>query len=174
MATKSEIRKAERALNTPAVHSLVRAYLLARTFYEVTKEQVDKVWLEIMTNDIEVYIDARPGRRQRPNQGERLYDHDKFYLSSDEEAFQKGLDLADERLRAAGIKPADMSRDHCPALVARNQLSKIQNALVDEAGAFLGITADRLLSHGLDDYYKFIDLVVGAVENSPTFEHPKL
>jgi len=162
----------EKSINTPAVHKLVRAYLLARTFYEVTKEKVDAVYAEIM-EEIPVYSDAKH-RVQRGGKVERIYDHEKLYLTDDDEACRRIWDEADKRLRAAGIKPDNMETDHCPALVARSELSKIQGALIDEAGKGMEITVDRLLSAGLDIYNKFIDLVVGATLANPKFKHPKL
>ena len=167
------IETVRESVDTPAVHSLVRSYLLARTFYEVTKEQVDAVYAVIL-REIPVFADREPGAGRRGLSGQRIYDHEKLYLTSDDDACQRVWGEAHKRLLAAGIKPATMSRDHCPALVAREQLSKVSNALADEAGKGMGLSAGKLLCHGLDRYYEFIDLVVGAIVSLPTFEKPKI
>lgn len=164
MITKHTIKD----IDTPAVHSLVRAYLLARTFAEVQRERVDAIHLAILT-ECPIYADQFDTTEQITHSKD-------LYLSSDEAACQDFYAESDARLRKAGIKPADMPRDYCPALVAENLLRKIERELIDVSGKPFGVDADGLLCArgGLDNWKQWIDLVCKLIVNLPNFEAPKL
>lgn len=164
MITKHTIKD----IDTPAVHSMVRAYLMARTFAECQRERVDEIHLAILT-ECPIYADMRDG-------GEAITRSKDLYLTTDEAACQDFYAEADARLRKAGIKPADMPRDHCPALVAENLLRKIERELIDVSGKPFGVTADKLLCarNGLENWKQWVDLVCKLIVNLPNFEAPKL
>ena len=65
-----------------------------------------------------------------------------------------------------------MKLDYCPALVAEDDLRKIEHAIFDAVGVPMGINWDSLFHHGVDDYKKFIDLVVKSIVSMPDFVNP--
>jgi hypothetical protein len=151
--TKAKLKS---VLETVEMRDLVVEYIAARAIAEVTREKVDAVYDQIL-QEIPVYDTL--SRRE----SERITKHKYLYCTEDEEAVNKIYDLADERLKAAKIKPADMHRDYCPALVAENELTQVQHKIIEIGGEPLGITVGGLLSNGLDSYYRWIELTVGAV-----------
>lgn len=148
---------------TPALVSAVNAYLLARAAAETMRERVDAIERQILTES-PIYADKADGRP--------ILDGRELYLSSDEDAFQDYLIECDKRERAAGLKPADMPRDYCPALVLEDLQRKAERLIVETGGKPFGFTVDRLLCAGLDTYREFIDLTVRLVVNRPGFKNP--
>jgi hypothetical protein len=153
------------------VKSLVNAFLLQKTIVDVTREEVNSVYAEILQK-IEIFTDAFPESKR--HKLERIFDHDKMYLSKDEDAAAKIYDEADRILKQRGIKPESMEHDYCPALVAEEKLRKIEHALIDATGRNFGVTVTKLLSgiNGLKNYDNWIDLSVKAVVNMPGFVNP--
>jgi len=156
------------AIDNPTVKSLVSTYLLALAYAEMMRGKVDEVYLSILT-ETPVYADG-----QQNETGERIYKAKDLYLCSDDGLCQQIYAEADRRLRTAGIKPSDMSDEHCPALVAETDLSNIGRELIDVSGIPLGVTHDDIMcgADGLENRQKWIDLVVGAVISLPDFESP--
>lgn len=156
-------------LNTVVTHevkALVSAYLLARAYAELTRERVNTIYREILTQ-CPVYADRT---------GDQIFSPDKLYLCSDDALVRDARDEANKRERASGIKPADMPDDYCPALVAESLLSDVESCLIDASGAAFGITNKKVLCarDGLAKRQKWIDLVVGLVVRQPDFRGPKL
>ena len=164
MITKHTIKD----IDTPAVHSLVSAYLMARTYAECQRERVDAIHLAILT-ECPIYADMRDG-------GKAITRSKDLYLSTDEAACKDFYAEANARLRHAGIKPTDMADEFCPALVAEHLLCNTERALIEESGKTFGVTADGLLCArgGLDNWQKWIDLVCQLIVNLPNFVTPKL
>jgi hypothetical protein len=152
-------------IDTPAVHSLVSAYLMARTYAKCQRERVDAIHLAILT-ECPIYTED----------GEAITRSKDLYLSTDEAACKDFYAEANARLRNAGIKPADMADEFCPALVAEHLLCKTERALIEESGKPFGVTADGLLCArgGLENWQKWIDLVCQLIVNLPNFVTPKL
>ena len=161
-------KQLQQAIDTPEMHDLVKAYLIARAYAETVREAVSKVYNQIL-QDIPVYSSDEFGEAV-----ERIYDHEKLYRSRGD--LDHIYDEMDKRLRAAGLKPESMERDFCPALVAEDELRKIKHQLVNTSGKPLNVTVDKLLCQpdGLKMYDKWIDLVVGAIVNSPKFVKPTI
>lgn len=149
---------------TPEVKSLVNAYLLQRAFAETLREKVDAVYREILT-EIPVYADTYGRDRQILKSGD-------LYLCSDDVLCEKIYAEGNKRLRALKLKPDDMPDGYCPALVAEDQQVKVETALIDAAGAKIGIDSHKLLCAGLKTRQEFIDLVVKLVISLPGFKNP--
>ena len=147
------------AIMTPAVKSLVGTYLLARIYAEIMRADVDKVHDQIL---IEIEIHANTYGRT-----ERLCKMKDLYMSDDDALCQKIYIEADKRLKAAGIKPADMERDYCPALVAENDLCEIEALIIKETGTPFDI--ENLYG---EDRKTWLDLVVSAIIAAPDFVNP--
>ena len=154
-------------IDTPAVHSLVSAYLMARTYAECQRERVNAIHLEILT-ECPIYADK--------DNGQAITRSCDLYLTSDDQACTDFYAEANARLRHAGIKPTEMADEFCPALVAENLLRTTERALIDESGKPFGVSADSLLCarNGLENWKKWIDLVCKLIVNLPNFEAPKI
>jgi len=144
---------------TYEVKSLVDAYLHAKAYAEIMRKEVDIIHKEILT-ECPIYADRREGNRQ-------LFESKEMYLCSDENLIQDFYAEANKRLLLAKLKPDDMEKDHCPALVAEHLRIKTEWALIAESGKPFGITNNKLLctKNGLETRQGFIDLIVGMVVN---------
>lgn len=151
------------AIATPTVKSLVGAYLMARVLAESMREQVNAIYLDILT-ECPIYGDRDGGQ---------ILDPGHLYLCSNMSLVQDAWAEADRRERKAGLKPVGMLNSHCPALVAEHGLLKVEWEIIKTSGEKLGITNTKLLCAGGSKMrQKFIDLVVGLVISLPDFKSP--
>ena len=160
---------------TPALKSSVNAYLMARAMAEVTREKVNEVYQEVLQiHPLYEDLDTR-ARKAEPS---RIYDPDKMYLSTDEETCSDVYADADFTLRERNIKPGDMPRDHCPALVAECVQRDTEHLIIETAAEMLAFDIEpkefgnKLLCLGLEKYQEFINLCVGLVVKLPDFKNP--
>lgn len=163
-------KQLRKAIDTPEVHDLVNAWLLQKTYAVTTREHVDKVYADVL-REIEVLSN---GKYRQPVF--RILENKDLYMSDDTDTLEKIYAEVDRRLKAANVKPAEMVVDFCPALVAEHELSKIEHLLADTTGKPLGVSSEKLLCsrNGLDNYKKWIELVVSAITNSPKFKLAKI
>ena len=151
---------------TQEVKDAVAEYLARRVIAETLRDEVDKVARVILKN-YPLYTEPRHGM-----ESERIFEPSRTWLAA-KENWEPFYDLKDAELRAAGLKPAEMEKDFCPALVAENEQLKAEWALLDAAGIMLemgmepGGMNDWLLCRpsGLAKRQEFIDLTVGLVVN---------
>lgn len=152
---------------TQELVAAVTAYLTLKTKAEAVRKQVDAVQRQVLT-EIPLYNDLAV---EHGLDKERIAEPGQVYLSQDENTLGRYYKAIDAKLRELGIKPADMQLDYCPALVAENEQTKAERALIDEAAKMLGTYEgpgqfnNALLStqNGLETRQKFIDLTVGLV-----------
>ena len=168
------VQNMNKVVNTPSVKTLVASYLMQRAFTEIIRERVNAVYTEIL-NEIPIFEDMRDNSPRFAN-GERtrILNHNYLYLSEDEEAVQKIYDEMDSRLKKLQIKPENMEHDYCPALVEEEKLRDIEHLIIKETGNPFGVTVNKLVcgGNGLENYKKWIDLIVGAIVSLPDFENP--
>ena len=145
---------------TPTVKSLVNSYLMLRVLAESLREQVDEVYLAVLT-ETPVYEDRT---------GEPILNSEHLYLCTDDAAVKRTWAETTKRLRAAGIHPADMDDEKCPALVAERDQIKIEWLLIDEAGKPFGISCERM--NNLEQRAEFLRLITGLVMGLPDFVNP--
>lgn len=148
---------------TPRIHELVYMVLELQAQAEILRDEVDTVWNRSLLEK-NYFVEAEKVSRAT-RKGERVINHNQTYLLSKKD-FDELMLITDSRLRAAGIKPDSMSLDYCPALVAEDELRKARRELVDLAGQPINVSADRILSSGVNweaNYKKFLDLVIGAI-----------
>jgi len=151
---------------TPKLKEAVAAYIARQQTATALREKVDRVEREVL-QAVELFndLDVQHGYQER----ERIFDPGRAYLSTDEVALKKYYGLVDAKLREAKIKPDDMHPDHCPALVAENEVTKAEWELLDEAAKMLDVYEESgqfnndLLCAGLDKRRQFIDLTVKLV-----------
>lgn len=151
---------------TPEIQDAVSAYLLARAAAEVLRPKVDAVFEEVLAR-IPVYA-TRDDKH-------RVLNHNELYLVGDDAACMNIYKQVDTRCKQSGIKPVDMPEEICPALVAETRQREAETLIVEVAGKPLDIDKHKLTQRGhLDDYFKFIDLVVKLTLATPDYVPPKL
>jgi hypothetical protein len=159
-----------KAYDRPDLFSLGNSWLNQKAYTEITREEVNKIQSAVLA-ELPLY-QTRGGRLH--GDGERILDAKYVFMCEDQNALNEYYNRCDAAERAAGIKPADMDRDHCPALVAENDLMNIEHAIWDITLPFFGIDRDDLFridpkTHEM--YYKiFTRLTIGAILSHPNFK----
>ena len=120
---------------------LAKALCEAMAYAQVMRQEVDAIQRKVLYK-IPLFNDLESGHKAI----ERIFDSRLTYLSEDEKGFKLYLDECDRLEREAGLKPADMKRDFCPALVAEHNQVKLEWVLLDSASGLMGI--DALNVHG--------------------------
>ncbi len=122
--TLAQLRAFEYSPKTRAVRrSLAKAKRVAKE----TRAKVDAYLLPIFQR-FEFYAD---GRRD----GVRITDPDKLYQCTDEKLCAAYYAACDAEHRRQGY---NLPKDHNPALVAENEVTKLENALLSLASTFFG------------------------------------
>jgi len=111
--------------------------------------------------------------RHTGEEPQRITEPDQTYHCEDDARMEVYYNMVDARLRLRKIKPADMDRDHCPALVAEYEQTKAEWALLDAAAEMLEVELEdgesfnnRLLCRaGLDGRQEMLDLLCKIVVN---------
>ena len=159
---------------TPEVIRDVRNYLTARVIAESTRTKVNAIEVQLLTEreftaTFGTTGDTDSARAARATKmPTRIRDPKSFYLQQDQAAAAEFYAEANRRERAAGIKPAAMSDDHCPALAAENLLLDAERVLIDSSGRPMGITHDLLAG---EKWAEWLNLVVRMVVNHPSTRH---
>ena len=159
----------KQAIDNVTVKMLVTAYLITRAKAEVIRERVDEIQNEIIS-------DIMPISTWKGDNGRVITTGKDLYLCDDEALCTEIYAKFHEAEVADGIKPADMNKEYCPALVAECEQNNLERELINAAGEPLGITNHKLLCHhpGVETRQKFIDLVVKAVFSLPDYKPPTL
>jgi hypothetical protein len=147
---------------TPELRQAVAAYIEARATAQATREFVDKVQRELLTDM--VLTDATERSRGR------ITEPGDVWMAYNDKQFTQYLSELDKRLRATGIKPDDMEADYCPALVAEDGQRKAELVVIDEAAAMLKMGSGEDVNHtllcqpdGLAKRQEFIDITAKLV-----------
>lgn len=160
--------KMNQFLTTDMINA-VRAYLLATTNAELMREKVDTIAAEVLQNG--KYFEEEKTRRGVVRGGDRITEPKNAWLM-DDKSFKSYHAEMDKRERAAGIKPAEMDYDFCPALIAEDIQRKAVRIIIDLAGEIF--EADdwgySLLCAGGNKYDEFLELTVKMVVSSPKFK----
>ena len=137
----------------------VAAYIQAKAQATVMREAVDEVAREVL-DEVEL---------MNYRTGEPITNPDRTYLAEEGPLYDYFARM-DARLRDAGLKPDDMGRDYCPALVAEDAQHKAEVAVITEAAKMLEMDKpervnNRLLcqENGLDARQEFIDITASLV-----------
>lgn len=122
-------------------HDLAMAVAQSQAYAQTMREAVDKIQRDVL-KEIPLYddLDAEHSGSER----KRITDPKRTWLSKDDAAFGRYVAECSKRERAAGIKPATMPDDYCPALVAEDLQMKAERALLDSGGALFGFSADQM------------------------------
>lgn len=140
---------------------LALAVCAAQAYAETMREAVDKIQRQILA-ELPLYDDLMA--EHKGTERKRITDPKHTYLSQDEAACQRYFAECNTRTRAAGLKPADMPDEYCPALVAEHDQIKAERALLDSGGALCGFGSDDLWGELRD---RGLKLFLGAALNAP-------
>lgn len=152
-----------------SLQSGVSAVLLARTHAEVKREQVDEVYRDIL-NTFEIYTNPKEGKHRNAYPVERITENKDLWKANDVD-YRDITDQADFELREKGIKPVEMEREYCPALVAEHIERKAVWVLFDIAEEFTGMSCEQA-TNSLERHKKYLDLLIGLGVNLPGFKNP--
>lgn len=151
-------------MNTPTVKDVpkivqrishqVDAYLTAKAFAMTWREKMDE-WDRAELQRFEYKTAARWVENGRP---ERITNPDYTYLMDEVDAKEYYAARQDfiNTLKVPGLKDG-----YCPALVAENLLVECEKLLIDSAVEFFGVDSNKLICSGMDNYKKYIALLVG-------------
>lgn len=156
MLNERDLRRAmNRACKGERASRLVGDLLAKTVLADFVTELVTDVQRQILA-DYPMYIDAERFKTDYA----RIIDPRQTYLASDAQ-MRTYCNLCDLRLRAAGLKPADMGDEYCPALVSQHERTKAEWALFEYFCPVLGI--EKTGPSRLEDRAKLIELLVGMV-----------
>lgn len=162
---------------TDGLIDAVADYLVAVAWADTIRPEVEEIQTWVLSNEVELYEREYPDTSRRKRNAERITENKHVYLAYTEEGKASEevnlyYDLMDIHLREAGLKPDDMSHDHCPLLVAEHDITKAKWRIMDESAKMLELDMDgrelnsRLLSSGgVKMHQKWVDLNVGLVVN---------
>ena len=158
---ETTLENMKKVFNNPEVAEFVKLMIIQKSKAEQIRKQVNDVHREVLSR-IELYNDLN--RKHFPDEPiKRITEGKDIYLSMDDNNLEKFYNEADKILREHKIKPENMERDYCPALVAENDLVTIEHKLIKLTGESFGVTVSSLLSGGMETYRKWIELVTMAI-----------
>lgn len=161
---------------TPEVKAAVNAVLVATTYAQTVRAEVDKIERGVL-EECPLHF-SKKIRREAGD--EKVITEPSRAWMGDEAEFLDFCQESSKRERAAGIKPPEMPDEHCPALVAECIVRDAEHLLIECTASMLGVDdspadfINRLLCQGMETYRKFIDLAIRMVVASPDFKKPKI
>jgi hypothetical protein len=151
----------------------VNAYFMAKTFADIKREEVDNVKREILNT---AHYHANPELFDKGRCPERITEPRQDYMLRDDEWDDYFAALKWE-LGKRKIRPDDMDKELCPALIAESTCRDAERLLINEAWRLMGFESkekDPSLKLWGDKRKEFIDLVCGMVVNRDGYKEPKL
>lgn len=112
-------------------------------------------------------LETEHGRPERA-----ITDPRETYLCTDDALLEDYYLECDTRERAAGLKPADMPRDHCPALRLELIQRLAERVLIEVGLELFGGTPSMALHLYGDKRQHMIDLLAGLAITAPGFRNP--
>lgn len=156
---------------TPEIKRAVAAFLLAKTYAELKREEVDAVKREELAT---VAYMVAPEHRE-DGKPERITDPKRDWLMPDED-FKDYLAQCEKVELERGIRPADMKPGYCPALVAESLLTDAERVLVAATEPLTGVKWDNLVRYltGHDKLatVEWCELWAKIVVSLPDFRNP--
>lgn len=152
----------------------VDAVLMTTAYAQLMREKVDAIRREILTE-----CPLTPSELAlKLGEPEPITDPKEVYLCEDAAQLEDYYAESDKRERAAGLKPADMEKEYCPALVAENIQMEAEHLMLDcfaELIKFEGggkTFRHLLLCRGMDEYKRAKELCIKIVVNMPGYKSP--
>lgn len=146
----------------------VNNYLLARTYAECKREEVDKIERQVLADDEYFARNFLPKGQRGPRF--RVTEPKDSWLMEEDDMLRYHKRLCDIHL-AAGF--ADAAKGYCPALVAEGLQTDTEHLLLDAADEYIpGISGAKFAER--EKRQKAIDLIVGLVVNFPGYVPPEI
>lgn len=123
-------------------------------YAKVMRERVNEIQREVL-EEIPMFTDCKVCR-EKGEPVTRIYEGDRLYRSGDDAGYARYLLESDKREREAGLKPSEMPRDHCPALVAEHAQCKAENILMDSAKTVTGIGSQDVWLERRTEYLRML------------------
>ena len=143
------------ALLTPAIIQLVQEMIMLQAKAEVLEEKKAAIGARIL-QEIPTFDELDLGGKREC--GERILDWDRAWMTDDAQAAVLFARMNLE-MRAAGLKPADMADDMCPALVAKYDLTKARSKLVEATAPLFGQDPEQVIMAPDGAMKKWVDLI---------------
>ena len=169
-STANELIK---AFDRPDLFDLCNAWLNSKAFAEIISEEVIRIQTQVLKDiPVHAWTDPNPKRAGTGWNGHRITDPKETYLAlkpgdPSNDPLVPYWNACDKAEREAGIKPADMDLDHCPALVARTKQLEVEWELFRITGEIMDVPALDLYG---DKRAQFLDLTIRALVNHPHFK----
>lgn len=162
------------ALVAAELRPAVDAVLMTMAHAQLMREEVGAIQREILAE-----CPLTPGEfAMKMGETAPITDPKDVYLCDDAAQLEDYYAECDKRERAEGIKPADMTAEYCPALVAESAQRNAEHLMLDcfaELIKFEGggdFFRHRLLCRGLDEYNRAKELCIKIVVNMPGYRNP--
>jgi hypothetical protein len=152
----------------------VDAVLMTMALAELMREKVDAIQRAILTE-----CPLTPGElAKKMGETAPITEPKAVYLCDDAAQLEDYYAECDKRERAAGLKPADMDKEFCPALVAESVQNDAELLMLDTFAELIKFEGGgklfrrRLLCRGLDEFKRAKDLCIKIVVNMPGYQNP--
>lgn len=152
----------------------VNAVLMTMAHAQLMREEVDAIQREILAE-----CPLTPGELAiKMGETAPITDPKDVYLCDDAAQLEDYYAECDKRERARKVKPVDMAKEYCPALVAESTQRDAEHLMLDcfaELIKFEGggdLFRHRLLCRGLDEYNRAKELCIKIVVNMPGYQSP--
>jgi hypothetical protein len=134
-----------------------RAVFTAMAFVETIRPVVEGYQREIL-NMMQAHI--APKNIIRGRQDEIILDPENTYLMKEDD-FAEYIDECHIAAQKHGFNVQE--KGHCPLLIAKNNLRKARQLLIETMEPITGIKLDDLFHHGLTDYENYIELTLKMI-----------
>ena len=160
--------------DTTALKSAVNAYLMATAYAQTIREKVDEIERDVLAQcPLKVAEEWKDGLGDIP---ELITDPKYVYLADlQSEEYKEHMNENRKRQEEAGLRKNIKNPDFCPALVAESLVRQTKRLIVEIGADFIErpeLTPDKLLSSGLKNYNKFVDLCCSLIVNEPGYKSP--
>lgn len=154
----------------PAIkHPAIQAAELRAKAMNMRPQAVELATLKLVANDLRQEVDLIADRLLATEcplfdeEGQRILKHNLYWLAQDQNHLNAFYAAMNRELRAAGLKPADMDDEKCPALVAEHAVVLAQCAIINTLAPLVGIDPERLWGEKRD---QFLELAMGLILNA--------
>lgn len=158
-----------KVINTPAVKTLVNAWLLADASYKVINALEQDVYAELL-REIPLWADCKHG------DGKRITEVKDMYLSVDEASCMKIYERATAEFIAQNLLPANVEVSTSPSHESWQLRHDTAREIVRLTGTPFGVTSEKLYcsADGVANHNEWVNLTVKAIMCLPDFVAPQL
>lgn len=119
----------------PEVIALAVEFLAAKAKADVLHEAVVKIGAEMLAN-----------HPLTDEEGKRIEKVRFAWMAYESQGWHDWNAACVDAQLERGVRPADLPRDYCPALMADKEARKVKHRLIDESGKPFGVSVDKILA----------------------------